>query len=262
MAAIVSCNTRVSCSSTTMEAVLDVLFPSDESHSSPTLSAPPLDYSSPEIDINDTHREKIVIRPKSKAYVQKQRAAPTLRTLSCFSTKAPSRDSKQDETNATKSSAAAPSMWIPGPEDTIIVKKRKKLAKKSWRQRSKSPLPNDSTGGISSLEVAERHKTPDVYAAPLASPRKPLVGRIEKRSPPTAPRALQGLDDLEVISVEAYASPTNAMEVVSVFAAAKPYCCGCSTPTECLKCSLVRLTDQFCAIVTERKERLRLQGDL
>ncbi|KAJ7693438.1 hypothetical protein B0H17DRAFT_1199943 [Mycena rosella] len=162
-------------------------------------------------DIHDANRKKIaiLIRPRCKEYVLKQRS---IRTLSCFTPASKGGDTTIPDAK-TQSTDASPST----------------VAK---------PLPSTATKTAQAPSRKPR--------APPTKPRAMLAsGRIEKsRSPPrkVAP-------DL----------PKDALSVVELYTNLnyELYTCGCATPSECRQCTLRRLADKFCAIVTARKEKIR-----
>ncbi|KAJ7141341.1 hypothetical protein C8R44DRAFT_244871 [Mycena epipterygia] len=136
-----------------------------------------------ELDIHDVNRKKIIIRPRLKEYVSKQRS---LGTLACFTPAIPKTAAPKPKSRDTSASARPP--------------------------------PTKSRAMVAS-------------------------GRIEKspRSPPRKVHADFPMDAASVVALPHY----------------ELYSCGCSSPSQCRQCTLHRLADEFCAIVTARKERIR-----
>ncbi|KAJ7187752.1 hypothetical protein C8R46DRAFT_1052450 [Mycena filopes] len=201
-------------------------------------------------NILDVNREKIVIRPRCKEYVQKQRTVPT---LSCFSAtihkeKIPAEEEPEPQLYVVLDDNALNAAKVPSALTKLGAAKKVAVATKKVKPTK--------------LAVAKKVTPTKPRNSPPTEPRafkseamfKPRVvasGRIEKasRSPPRSPpRTVQPLD-----------VPTDAPAVVAAVAPReyKLYSCGCSSPADCLRCTMWRLTDRFCAIVTERKERIR-----
>nr|GAT55217.1 predicted protein [Mycena chlorophos] len=234
-----------------------------------------------EIDINDLNREKIVIRALPKAFAQKQRGAvSTLRrnTVPCFTTESPNKE----QVATRRASVPGPSMWIPGPEDSILPSRKwrlkQKLREEHYSRSSKSSNSSPKTPGTSanSIPITPELSKSSPYYRPADSPildaafehctpsphpldAYPSFGR----SPPPSPSAryappakpLEGR-----IEKQRAPSPPRVIEF-----SAPPehlFSCGCSRPEGCKRCTMGRLIDQFCAIVRARRERLRLEANL
>jgi len=202
-------------------------------------------------NILDENREKIVIQTRCKEYVEKQKQKPrSLRTLACFA--APLKSNEESASPNTQPDvtmadavvapvdAKAPStraLWLPEPLPRPLPRKPKKL---------KAAPPTEPKA----MSIDPKSPPTKPRAAPPLMPRtlRPTVssGRIEKL-PRSPPRKVQ-LPDL----------PMDAPSVVAI-APYELYSCGCSMPSDCQICTLRRLADKFCAIVTARKELLRLR---
>ncbi|KAJ7761104.1 hypothetical protein B0H16DRAFT_559739 [Mycena metata] len=216
-------------------------------------------------DIHDENREKIVIRPRCKEYVQKQRTLPT---LSCFSA-TPQKEERPD--------APEPQLYVvlgeagvAGPSTAKVSPLPKSGASKQGSSKAKTKLglatkKASSTathfafmsGEVAPTTVTEKKTPTKLRNAPPSAPRalrdplfKPRVvvssGRIEKpsRSPPRSPpRTVQPPD-----------IPMDATAVVA--AVARFYNC-CSTLSGCSQCKLWRLFDKFCGTIAERREKIR-----
>ncbi|KAJ7347107.1 hypothetical protein DFH08DRAFT_870312 [Mycena albidolilacea] len=194
-------------------------------------------------NIHDANREKIVIRPRCKEYVEKQKQKPfSIRTLACFSTSLKSNEerhaSPESHPDVEMKDATIPPVTSKAPASKISSPKAKVLAK------PKTP----TQPRVMCMDT----KAPPGPPAPLI-PRaltkpRPIIlsGRIEK--PPKSPSRPVQLPSL----------PIDASSVIAI-APYELYSCGCSAPSACQSCTLRRLVDKFCAIVTTRKELIRVR---
>ncbi|KAF7297642.1 hypothetical protein MKEN_01387300 [Mycena kentingensis (nom. inval.)] len=196
------------------------------------------------IDINAAGREKIVIpigiRPLSKAFALKQRAAPTLRTLTTTDPVIEEALDPIEQPKPMAKSVEAPTMWLPGPKDTLIKSKREirlereKLRRERERDVELQPeryYRNSSSSPTKNNKGGWSHDTPMVPVRTESSSSASTVAE----SPVDTPI------DEHILDVDL---------------------CPCSDPEDCLRCSLRRLAAQFRAIVNERKQRLRLEKQL
>ncbi|KAJ7121258.1 hypothetical protein C8R43DRAFT_75549 [Mycena crocata] len=210
------------------------------------------------LDINDANRKKIVIKPRCKDYVQKQRSIRTLASFSfqsksvldagpdCCDTTPVTTLSTVVKASPTKTRALLSSGHIRrkvGARDTSTVSLLKALP---TQPRAFGRPKKSSSQPPSALKAVSRDTMS--ITAPPTKPREQVVasGRIEKlpRSPPRKP-------DL----------PVDASSVVALAVAHyELYSCGCAVPEDCCRCTMRRLADQFCAIVTARKEKLRAEA--
>ncbi|KAJ7497737.1 hypothetical protein FB451DRAFT_1212575 [Mycena latifolia] len=187
------------------------------------------------LDIHDANRKKIaiVIRPRCKEYVLKQRS---IRTLSCFASPIPK--SKSDSPHHDPCDTP-----IPDAETTLQdAKSAPSMTQKYLQSAAKKQLPSPAQKHLPPLA---KKPLPIRPRAPPTKPRAMVVasGRIEK--PRSPPRKIQR------------DAPDLPMDAPSVVAAQyELYSCGCSNPSQCRQCTLRRLADKFCAIVTARKEKL------
>ncbi|KAJ6494951.1 hypothetical protein DFH09DRAFT_351405 [Mycena vulgaris] len=119
------------------------------------------------------------------------------------------------------------------------------------KPKATSPAPDTRDISITSSETPSTDATPPP-ANSRARPNPPTMpramvmsGRIEKpaRSPPRK------------VQPDAPDLPVDAVSIVA--AHYELYSCGCANPSQCRQCTLRRLADKFCAIVTARKERIR-----
>ncbi|KAF7357773.1 hypothetical protein MVEN_00823300 [Mycena venus] len=180
--------------------------------------------------LSNVNREKIVIgfRPRCKEYVEKQKQKPpTLRALACFSASVlkPNEEESAPESDVAMTDAGAvvaakaPStkaLWLPEPRNS----------------KKRTPTKPRALSFVNT-------KTPPIKpraVAPLLpiKPRSTVSsGRIEKPAR-SSPRKVQASDPPFVVPIAPY----------------ELYSCGCSTPSDCQICTLRRLADKFCAIVT------------
>ncbi|KAJ6594375.1 hypothetical protein B0H19DRAFT_1095218 [Mycena capillaripes] len=201
--------------------ILSLLGPREEMAVEPALPIGP--------DIHDAHREKIVIRPRCKEYVQKQKQR-SIRTLACFTPAL----AKSNE----KSPSLEPEVAV---KDVVVLPAKIKL-KTTPTRPGKAP-PAAPRAMAKAAPVMPRMAPPMMPRA-LTKPRATVSsGRIEK--PPKSPPRKFQMPDL----------PMDAFSVVAV--RYELYSCGCSTPSQCQQCTLRRLADKFCAIVSARKEKIR-----
>lgn len=188
----------------------------------------------PEPNIHDANRKKIaiVIQPRCKEYVLKQRS---LHTLSCFSASSKAKHiSRGADPRDTADDATAE------PSASIVVKPS--LSPTRRITAGAKPLPSVAAGPFFARPralITKSRPLPTRTRATVAS------GRIEKPRTPPRPRDVPDL-------------PMDAPAVVA--ARYELYSCGCSDPPQCQQCTLRRLVDKFCAIVTARKEKLRREA--
>ncbi|KAJ6489558.1 hypothetical protein C8R47DRAFT_1124731 [Mycena vitilis] len=204
-------------------------------------------------DIHDMKREKIVIRPRCKEYAQKQKAR-SIRTLACFTPAVATpnaEDASLELEEVTKGVVVRPVKKVcplkprPAPPTqprAMSISTSGKAPPKEPRSLTLSTTPN---------------ATAPMVPRALAKPRATVAsGRIEKpsRSPP---RVVQVVDlPMKGLSVASEAQCDYYSEVQYEL-----YSCGCSTPSECQQCTLRRLADKFCAIVSARRERMIRQNE-
>ncbi|KAJ7267583.1 hypothetical protein B0H12DRAFT_116313 [Mycena haematopus] len=197
------------------------------------LSAPML----VEPDIHDANREKIIIRPRCKAYVEKQKQKPlSIRTLACFTppkTKEESVSSDPQPDVEMDDATLSPST----PRKVSAVKATELFKPKIRKCTTRTP----PTAPRALMSVK-------VDAVPVRSKPTVLSGRIEK-PPKTPPRKVElpnlAVDSPSIVDMAAY----------------ELYTCGCSAPSDCHICTLRRLFDKFCSIVTARKELIRVRQE-
>ncbi|KAJ7680748.1 hypothetical protein DFH06DRAFT_428237 [Mycena polygramma] len=204
-------------------------------------------------DIHDMKREKIVIRPRCKVYAQKQKAR-SIRTLACFMpavTTPNAEDATPEPEEVTKGVVVRPVKKVsplkprPAPPTqprAMSMSANAKAPPKEPRSLTSSTTPNATAQMMPRALTKSR--------ATVAS------GRIEKpsRSPP---RMVQVADlPMNVLSVASEVQYDFYSEVQYEL-----YSCGCSTPSECQQCTLRRLADKFCAIVSARKDRMIRQNE-
>ncbi|KAJ7719455.1 hypothetical protein B0H16DRAFT_1606846, partial [Mycena metata] len=208
-------------------------------------------------DIHDENREKIVIRPRCKEYVQKQRTFPTLSCFSATPQKGESPDAPEPQLYVVLGEAG-----VAGPSTAKVSPLPKSGASKEASSKSKTKLGLATkvssttthfafmSGEVVPTTVAKKRTPTKPRNAPPSAPRalrdplfKPRVvvssGRIEKpsRSPPRSPPRTVQPPDL----------PMYATAVVA--AVARFYNC-CSTPSGCSQCKLWKLCAyRFCGTI-------------
>ncbi|KAJ7045967.1 hypothetical protein C8F04DRAFT_1388504 [Mycena alexandri] len=239
---------------------------------SPTDEASPTEPSPILPDIHDENREKIVIRPRCKEYVQKQRTLPT---LSCFSA-TPQKEEIPDEPKPQlyvvlgEAGVAGPSnadaakvSQLPksgaskkASSSKANLKAKLGVAKKAAPTTTHFPfmsgevMPKNLAVAKKATLTKPHHALPSAPRAlrePSFKPRAVVSsGRIEKppRSPPRSPPR----------TVQPPYFPMDATAVVATVA--RLYHC-CSTPSGCPRCKLWRLFDEFCGTIAERREKIR-----
>ncbi|KAK7005901.1 hypothetical protein R3P38DRAFT_3040281, partial [Favolaschia claudopus] len=194
-------------------------------------------------DIHDVSRAKIVIRPRCKEYVEKQKQKPaSIRTLACFST-SPSKNNVDDDVEIKDDTVrpVAESSQSSSTKTTPSVPKTPKKAKVP------PTGPRADRTPTATMRVNPQPLVPRV----LATPRRRAVstGRIEKlpRSrTPSPPRSINA-PQLDLGSpLPSFATPDYELQA-----------CPCSMPADCQTCTLRRLVDEFCGVVSARKELVR-----
>jgi hypothetical protein len=185
--------------------------------------------------LSDTNREKIVIRPRCKEYVEKQKQKPfSIRTLACFSTSLKFNEerhaSPESHPDVEMKDATIPPVTPKAPASKISSPKAKALAKPK--------TPTQPRVMCMDTKAPPRPPAPLIPRALTKSRPTILSGRIEK-PPKSPPRPVQ-LPNL----------PIDASSVIAI-APYELYSCGCSAPSACQSCTLRRLVDKYaCFIVS------------
>ncbi|KAF8070458.1 hypothetical protein FPV67DRAFT_1448214 [Lyophyllum atratum] len=174
--------------------------------------------ASTKLDIHDASRAKIVIRPRCKEYVKKQRLLK--RTLACFT-------SVRDPAAPLSSKPSDPPSSISSPKTSSHA---------SQKVNGKSVTVSTKAGGVNANSRSGKscqHKS--------ATP-KVADGRIEKKAKCTKP------------SFVTIGEKTQARASHPV----RRYDCTCLDPAQCTRCRILALADRFCAIVVAQEQRLEM----
>ncbi|KAK6997084.1 mitochondrial distribution and morphology proteins-domain-containing protein [Favolaschia claudopus] len=189
-------------------------------------------------DIHDASRAKIVIRPRCKEYVEKQKQKPaSIRTLACFST-SPSKNSEDNaDLEEIKDETVRPVAPSSSSSSTKTMPSVPQTPKKA-RVPPTGPRAHRTPTATTRI-----HPQPLIPRA-LATPRRRAVstGRIEKlpRSrTPSPPRPINA-SQLDLGSpLPSFATPDYELQA-----------CPCSMPADCQTCTLRRLVDECVLFAT------------
>ncbi|KAF9462427.1 hypothetical protein BDZ94DRAFT_1322611 [Collybia nuda] len=189
-------------------------------------------------DIHDASRSKIVIKPRLKEYVRKQREIR--RTLACFTSL---DDSTPVESKTVPSSSSNHIPTYKNADET------------QPSQLHQSDRPNQSTkvhsGHIKKSKVANQTLARIAYAS-----RPKII--------PTAPHALRTIltptqvtELVPVLSVDPIPVTIPSTSVIAP-SLRRGQSCICPNPEACLYCRFLALADMFCAIVAAREQKLSM----